>query len=92
MQTLEFHLPPDHFRRFDSGTHAALQSTLTVDPNIPTEVGNHLLIQEFDGPRYFTGRWIRTRIVDVRSTSTAQILTLHLIAKNSPASVRRRAN
>jgi len=91
MHTLEFRLPPDHFRRFDSGTHASLHSTLKVDADVPADVGNHLLIQEFDCHARFTGRWIRTRIVDVNSTLTAQILTLKLLAKNSPAPVRRRA-
>lgn len=90
MNTLEFHLNPKQFTRFASA-QTAVQSSLTIGATVPALVGHHLLIQEFAANDSFTGRWIRSRIVDVRQSKSGQILTLSMIARNVAEPVRRRA-
>jgi hypothetical protein len=90
MNTLEFRLSPQRFTRFASANTAA-QSALTIDANVPASIGHHILIQEFAANDTFTGRWIRSRIVDVRPSKAGQIVTLAMIARNVADPVRRRA-
>jgi hypothetical protein len=89
MQTIELHTPRPVFSRLVSnltGPHQFLNVAANVNPSI----GHHILCQEYVNNQ-FTGRWIRSRVVDVNTTPTGNRLTLQLLARNSASPVRRRA-